>query len=121
MRGGAFVSISFGGLCLWLGMESGLYVEAKSFLFSVGQGSAELMIVEKQKAFARVVLLGSCCIAWLLSMVEEVLRNPGVEDFVKSFREGSKVTIVWRGGNRFGCFLEVAVYTERSGPVPQRM
>jgi hypothetical protein len=60
-------------------------------------------------------------IAWLLSMVAEVLRNPGVEDFFKSFREGSKVTIVWRGENRFGCFLEVAVYTERSGSVPQRM
>jgi hypothetical protein len=54
-------------------------------------------------------------------MVAEVLRNPGVEDFFKSFREGSKVTIVWRGENRFGCFLEVAVYTERSGSVPQRM
>ncbi len=43
-------------------------------------------------------------------MVEEVLRNPEVEDFVKSFRQGSKVTIVQRGGNRFGRFLEVAGY-----------
>lgn len=43
-------------------------------------------------------------------MVEEVLQNPGVEDFVKSFREGSKVTIMRRGGNKSGYFLEVAVY-----------
>jgi len=69
MRGGAFVSIPFGGLRVWLGMESRLYVEAKSFLFSVGQGSAELMVAEKQKAFAGVVLLGSrllhgCCRWW---------------------------------------------------------
>jgi hypothetical protein len=43
-------------------------------------------------------------------MVEEVLQNPGFEDFVKSFREGSKVTIVCRGGNSSGWFLEVVVY-----------
>jgi hypothetical protein len=43
-------------------------------------------------------------------MVEEVLQNPGFENFVKSFREGSKVTIVQRGGNCSGRFLEVAVY-----------
>jgi hypothetical protein len=46
----------------------------------------------------------------LLSMVEEVLQDPGSEDFVKSFREGSKVTIVRRGGNSSDRFLEVAVY-----------
>jgi len=110
VRGGTFVSIPFGGRRLWLGMESRFYVEAKSFLFSVGQGSLELKVAEKQKAFAMVVLLGSRCTVWLLLMVEEVLRNLGVDDFVKSFREGSKVTIMWRGGNRFGRFLEVAIY-----------
>jgi hypothetical protein len=49
-------------------------------------------------------------IAWVLSSVEEVLGNPGIEDFIKSFREGSKVTITRRGENRSGRFLEVAVY-----------
>jgi hypothetical protein len=39
-----------------------------------------------------------------------VLQNPGFENFVKSFREGSKVTIVRRSGNCSGRFLEVAVY-----------
>jgi hypothetical protein len=34
----------------------------------------------------------------------------GSEDFVKSFRDGSKVTIIRRCGNSFGRFLEVAVY-----------
>jgi hypothetical protein len=43
-------------------------------------------------------------------MVEEVLQNLGFENFVKSFREGSKVTIVRRGGNSSDRFLEVAVY-----------
>jgi hypothetical protein len=41
---------------------------------------------------------------------EEVLQNSGFEDFVKSFREGSKVSIVRRGGYSSGRFLEVAVY-----------
>jgi hypothetical protein len=75
-------------------MENWLFVEAKSFLFSVGHGSAELRLVEKTKAFVGVVLLGSRCIVWLLSMLEGALRNLGFEDFVKSYREGSKVTIV---------------------------
>jgi hypothetical protein len=77
-------------------------------MFLVGQGSTELMVAEKRKAFTGVGLLGSRCIVWLLSMVEEVLQNPGFEDSVH-FREGSKVTIVQRGENRSGCFLEVAV------------
>jgi hypothetical protein len=42
--------------------------------------------------------------------VEKVLQDPSFEDFVKSFKEGSKVTIVQRGGNSSGRFLEVAVY-----------
>jgi hypothetical protein len=41
--------------------------------------------------------------------VEEVLQNPGSKDFVNSFKEGSKVTIVRRGENSSG-LLEVAVY-----------
>jgi predicted AAA+ superfamily ATPase len=55
-------------------------------------------------------LLGECCVAWLLLMVEEVLRDRGSKLFVKSFREDSKVTIVRIGGNSSGRFSEVAVY-----------
>jgi hypothetical protein len=44
--------------------------------------------------------MGTRCIAWLLSKVEEVLRNPGIE--VKLFGEGSKATITRRGENRSG-------------------
>jgi hypothetical protein len=38
------------------------------------------------------------------------VTNSGYEDFVNFFREGSKVTIVRRGGNSSGRFLEVVVY-----------
>jgi hypothetical protein len=91
-------------------MENRFYVEAKSFLFSVGLGIAELRVLEKRKAFFGVILLGSHCIVWLLSMLEEALRNPRLVDFLKSYREGSKVTIVRKGENSSGRFLEVAVY-----------
>jgi len=90
-------------------MENRFFVEAKSFIFSVAERSFELRVAEKRKGFSGWIRLGSGCVAWLLSMVEEVLQNPGF-DFVKSFREGLKVTIVRRGGNSSGRFLEVAVY-----------
>jgi hypothetical protein len=98
------------GLLPFGDMENWFYVEAKSFLFSVGLGIAKLRVVEKRKAFVGAILLGSHCIVGLLSMLEEALCNPGLVDFVKSYREGSKVTIVRRGENSASRFLEVAVY-----------
>jgi len=35
---------------------------------------------------------------------------PEDQEFVKSFREGSKILIAWRGGNRTGRFLEATVF-----------
>jgi hypothetical protein len=43
-------------------------------------------------------------------MVEEVLGNPEIEDFVKYFMEGTKTTILRRGKNKSGRFLVVEVY-----------
>jgi hypothetical protein len=91
-------------------MENRFFVEAKSFRFSVEAGSAELRVEEKRKGFLGSAVFELSCTAWVLSRVEEVLSNPGIEDFVKSFREGSKVTITRRGENKFERFLEVAVY-----------
>jgi hypothetical protein len=99
-----------GGCPVRLGMENRFFVEAKSFTLSVVKGFVELRLVEKRNGFSGWVLLGERCVAWLLLMVQEVLRDRGSELFVKSFREGSKVTIVRLGGNSSGRFLEVAVY-----------
>jgi hypothetical protein len=66
-------------------MESHFFVEAKSFAFSVVKGKSKLQL-EERKSFSRVVFLGPRCIAWLVATVEEVLRNPRVEEFVKSTR-----------------------------------
>jgi hypothetical protein len=67
-------------------MENRFFVEAKSFHFSLVKGLAELRVEEKRKGFLGAAVLGTRCIAWLLLMVEEVLRNPGIEDFVNSFK-----------------------------------
>jgi hypothetical protein len=67
-------------------------------------------VEEKRKGFSGSAVFGFSCTTWVLLRVEKVLGNPGIEDFVKSFREGSKVTITRRGENRSGQFLEVAVY-----------
>lgn len=55
-----------------------------------------------------MVFLGTQFTAWLVSMVQELMRFPGDKEFV---REGPKVLIVRRGGNNSCRFLEVAVYT----------
>jgi hypothetical protein len=91
-------------------MENRFFVEAKSFIFSVVEGTFVLGVAEKRKDFSGRVRLSLGCVAWLLSMVEEVLQNPDYDDFVKYFREGSKVTIVRRGGNSSGRFLAVTVF-----------
>jgi hypothetical protein len=91
-------------------MENRFFVEAKSFIFSVVEGTSVLGVVEKRKDFSGRVRLSSGCVAWLLLMVEEVLQNPDSEDLVKYFREGSKVTIIRKDGNSSGRFLVVAVF-----------
>ncbi len=91
-------------------MESRFFVEAKSFRFSVVEGTSDLRLEEKRKGSSWYAVLGSSCSAWLLSMVEEVLGNLEIEDFVKYFREGTKATILRRGKNKSGRFLVVEVY-----------
>jgi hypothetical protein len=95
-----------------MGLESRFFVEAKTFVFSTVEGKSELWVEERKKGFSGAVCLGSLSIAWLISNVEEVLRDPGDEEFVKSFREESKAIIVRRGGSKARRFLEVAVYVE---------
>jgi hypothetical protein len=95
-----------------MGLESRFFVEAKTFVFSAVERKSELRVEERRKGFSGSVCLGSLSVAWLISKVEEVIRDPGDEEFVKSFREESKAIIIRRGGNKAGRFLEVAVYAE---------
>jgi len=45
-----------------------------------------------------------------MSTLEVLLGFPADKEFVKSFREWSKVLIMRRGGNKDGRFLEAATY-----------
>jgi hypothetical protein len=91
-------------------MERWCWVEAKSFVFSVVEGASVVRVEGRRRNFSGLVLLGAQSIGWLVSTMESLLWFPGDKDFVRSFREGSKVLIVRRGGNVASRFLEVAVY-----------
>jgi hypothetical protein len=90
-------------------MECRFLVEAKDFFFRAKFGVSELRLEEKMKSFSGMVVLASLCSAWLVGTGKEALKSLGVEDFVKSFQENSKVLIVRRCGNQAGRFLEVAL------------
>jgi hypothetical protein len=90
-------------------MERWCCVESKTFVFSVREGASVVRVEERRGRFSGRVLLGAQSCGWLLSTLESVLRFIG-KDFVRSFRDGSKVFIVRRGGNSAGSFIEVAAY-----------
>jgi hypothetical protein len=90
-------------------MERWCCVEAKTFVFTVVEGALVVRLEERRNYFFGLVLLSAQSIGWLASTMENLQWFPG-EDFIRSFREGSKVLIVRQGGNTAGRFLEVAVY-----------
>jgi hypothetical protein len=96
--------------CSFCGMESLFYVEAKKFVFSVVEGASVARLEERRRNFSGLILLSTQSVDWLFSTVDGVLWFPEEKDYVRSFREGSKVLIVRRGGNAAGRFLEVAVF-----------
>jgi hypothetical protein len=87
-------------------MDKNFIVESKSFTFSVMGGASMLRVEEKRKKFQGVAILNSQSSEWLASTLEVLLGFPEEQDFVKSFREGSKVLIARRGGNKARRFLE---------------
>jgi hypothetical protein len=103
---------------LWVGlirsgisaMERNFTVESKFFSLSVLEGASMVRVEEKRKSFFVVIVLSTRCSDWLASMLETLLGFSGDHDFVKSFREGSKLLIACRGENKAGRFLEAAAY-----------
>jgi len=91
-------------------MNKKFLVESKSFAFSVLVGASTLRVEEKRKNFLGVVILNSQSSEWLASMLEILLGLPEEQEIVKSFREGSKLLIARRGGNKDGRFLEVSSF-----------
>jgi hypothetical protein len=91
-------------------MDKEFLVESKSFAFSVLAGASALRVEEKRKNFLGVVILNSQSSEWLASMLEVLLGLPEEQEIVNSFREGSKLLIARRGGNKDGRFLEVSSF-----------
>jgi hypothetical protein len=91
-------------------MDKNFLVESKSFTFSVLGGASTMRVEEKRKNFLGVVILNAQSSEWLTSSLEVVLGLPAEQDFVKSFREGSKVLIARRGGNKAGRILEATTF-----------
>jgi len=84
-------------------MERCCFVEAKTVVFSVVR-------LEERRRFSGLVLLGTKSKVWFASTMDNLLWYLRDKEFVKSFREGSKVLIVMRGGNLTCRYLKVVVY-----------
>jgi hypothetical protein len=91
-------------------MERRFLVESKSFVLLVLEGASVVRVEEKRQGFHGAVVLSSHCSAWLASTMETLLGFPGEQEFIKSYREGPKLLIARRGGNKDGRFLEAAVF-----------
>jgi hypothetical protein len=91
-------------------MERRFLVESKSFVLSILDGASMLRVEEKRKGFFGEVLLSNQYIAWLALTMEVLLGFLGDKEFVKSFREGTKVLIVRNGGNKDGRVSEAVAY-----------
>jgi hypothetical protein len=73
---------------------------------------ADFRLEERRKDFVGYVFVGVQCSVWLADTVEEVLKSPGKEDFIKSYRQDEKVMMVRGGGSKADHYLEVAVYAK---------
>jgi hypothetical protein len=91
-------------------MERRFLVGSKSFALSVLEGASVLRMEEKRQGFYCTVVLSIQCSAWFALMMESLLGFPGDQEFIKSFREGSKILIACRVGNKDGRFLKAVAY-----------
>jgi hypothetical protein len=115
-----FSRVSFCRCLSWLGcrvgfrgcseMEKSFIVESKSFIFSALEGATRLKVGEKRNNFFGEFVISVQCSEWLVSSMESLLGYPEDIVLIKSFREGSKLTIARRDSNQAGRFLEVAVF-----------
>ena len=56
------------------------------------------------------IFVSTQCSSWLVDTVEAACQVK--EDIAKSFREGDKALMVYRGANKLGRFLEVVVFAK---------
>ena len=87
-----------------------LFVESKSFEFSVEEGGSFflLRIFERFKDSLRSVFLGKEGAFRLLTYFEELISKSRQENFARTFREDNKVFILQMGLNAHGSFLMIS-------------
>ena len=87
-----------------------LFVESKTFEFSVEEGGSYFMlrIYERFKDSLWSVFLGKESVKRLLTNVEELISNIPPRNFARTFRDGSKVFILQLGSNAHGSFLMIS-------------
>jgi len=81
------------GFWVFYEMELRFIVESKTFVFSVLEGASMLRVGEKRKSFSGEIFISSPCSEWLASTLELLVDFPEDQDFIKSFREDSRVLI----------------------------
>jgi hypothetical protein len=91
-------------------MEQRFFIEAKSFCFSTKEGFSDFHLEERRKNFVGFIFASTQCSSWLVDMMEAVCQVK--EDVAKSYCEGDKVLVVYRGANKAGRFFEVSVYAK---------
>lgn len=89
------------------------FIEAKTFEFIIEPwGNAIwLRIVEQGKGYLRSIVLEKGGVAWLLSMLGEVVEEENVK-FIRKFRDSSKAFLGMRSNNSHGSYL---VFEEFNG------
>jgi hypothetical protein len=91
-------------------MEKSFLVESKIFAFLVLDGASRMRVGEKRKSCSDEIVINSRCSEWLASTLKILLGYPEDQEFIKSFRERSKILIAQRGSNQAGRFLEATVF-----------
>jgi len=91
-------------------IEKSFIVESKIFVFSVLDRVSMMRVGEERKSFSGEIIINSQCSEWLASTLEILLCHLEDQDFIKSFREGSKILIARRGSNQASRFLEAATF-----------
>jgi hypothetical protein len=92
-------------------MEKSFLLESKIFVFSVLDRASRLRVGEKRKSFSGKIIISPQCQEWLASTLDILLGFPEDQEFIKSFRKGSKILIAQRGSNHAGRFLEAAIFS----------
>jgi hypothetical protein len=74
------------------------------------RGASGLRFIKRCREVSRAVFLGNLSVAWLLGMVEEMLKGENLREFYWTLRVGSRAYIALRYVNSNGRYLASVEY-----------